>query len=344
MEKNFKKIFIIALISLGFLTPVFSFAKNFEKDLYFGLKGNSDVINLQKFLASVGSYSGPVTGNFLSMTLEGVKNFQKKQGITPVAGYFGPKTRQRANELLALKTETAGTTTRANLTSTVANATSAVATSSISNRILIIGDSFMALGGGIGNPLEQELWTYKDIIIYRYGKVSSGLSVPSFFDWNVKAKEMISQYNPNIVIIMLGANDNQNLRTPEGKLIFYGNAGWNEEYARRVGVFLKIFEENNITVFWVGQPIMRDANFSNAMKRLNSVYEAEINDHKNSYYISIWNIMSDDTGNYTDYITGENGEKILARVWDGIHINYSAGKIVALDIISKIKEAIKLEK
>jgi hypothetical protein len=343
MERKIKKIFFI-LFFIGISIPFFCSAQVFNRDLYFGLVNDADVFSLQKFLASVGVYAGPITGNFFSLTREGVKNFQEKEGITPVAGYFGPKTRAKVNDILSsgkqasaivsdnqkeAKTEAAGTETTPNTIATY--------------RILIIGDSYMALGGGIGNPLEKDLLSFKDVAVYRFGKVSSGLSQPTYFNWNQKAQEMISQYNPNVAIIMIGANDNQNLRTAEGKIIWYGNPGWSEEYAGRVSNFLKIFEENNITVFWVSQPIMRDKKFSDAMKNLNSVDENEIKNHKNAYFISIWNLLADSQGNYTDYLPDASGKLKLARVWDGIHVHYFAGGIVSQEIIKQIKTVINLE-
>lgn len=86
------------------LIPLFSFAVSFERDLYFGLKNNSDVTSLQGFLRDEGIYSGPVTGNFFSLTQTAVKKFQEREKITPAVGYFGPKSRARANTLLSSKT------------------------------------------------------------------------------------------------------------------------------------------------------------------------------------------------------------------------------------------------
>lgn len=83
-----------------FSIPLFASAANFERDLSFGAR-SADVTHLQEFLASQGVYSGPVTGNFFSLTREGVKRFQEREKISPVLGYFGPKTRARANEILA---------------------------------------------------------------------------------------------------------------------------------------------------------------------------------------------------------------------------------------------------
>jgi hypothetical protein len=73
----------------------------FNKDLYYGIQGNSDVSRLQEFFTAQGEYSGPISGNFFSLTLAGVKKFQTDQGITPAAGYFGPLTRAKANAILS---------------------------------------------------------------------------------------------------------------------------------------------------------------------------------------------------------------------------------------------------
>ena len=64
----------------------------FEKNLSFGVRNDKDVERLQNFLLEKGYYSGPVTGNYLSLTLKAVKKFQKDNGVEDT-GYLGPKTR-----------------------------------------------------------------------------------------------------------------------------------------------------------------------------------------------------------------------------------------------------------
>ncbi len=89
------------LISLFLVFPFFVFAQTFDKDLYFGIQKDSDVTKLQEFLTEQGVYSGPISGNFFSLTLQGVKTFQTTQGISSTSGYFGPKSRAKANLILA---------------------------------------------------------------------------------------------------------------------------------------------------------------------------------------------------------------------------------------------------
>ena len=69
-----------------------------EKDLNYGMKEDEDIAALQQVLTLEKVYSGPMTGNFFNLTLQGVKNFQKKYEINST-GYVGPITRSQLNKL-----------------------------------------------------------------------------------------------------------------------------------------------------------------------------------------------------------------------------------------------------
>lgn len=78
--------------------PLTSFAA-FTQDLEYGSTGPA-VSELQNFLTQLKLYSGPITGNFYTLTKEAVMAFQTMYGIAPVSGYFGPLSRQTANLIL----------------------------------------------------------------------------------------------------------------------------------------------------------------------------------------------------------------------------------------------------
>ncbi len=86
------------IISLVLVSPLFAHAE-LSKDLYFGITNEPQVSELQKFLTEQKVYTGPITGNFFSLTQQAVKAFQIKQGIFPTSGYFGPKTRKIVSSL-----------------------------------------------------------------------------------------------------------------------------------------------------------------------------------------------------------------------------------------------------
>ena len=83
-------------------------ACSFTKDLTVGSTG-ADVTCLQNALKAGGYMTANATGYFGALTKEGVIAWQKAAGVSPVAGYFGAKSRAAFN--LGGTTTTGGTTT-----------------------------------------------------------------------------------------------------------------------------------------------------------------------------------------------------------------------------------------
>lgn len=92
---------VVGVGSVFFGAQALAVSPVFTRDLYYGIRGDSEVTELQEFLSSENIYSGPITGNFFSLTLSSVRAFQAREGIVPSAGYFGPVTRKRANNILS---------------------------------------------------------------------------------------------------------------------------------------------------------------------------------------------------------------------------------------------------
>jgi peptidoglycan hydrolase-like protein with peptidoglycan-binding domain len=73
---------------------------SFPRDLQVGATGD-DVRALQKFLSDSGHLSAAPTGYFGALTKKAVASWQKSAGISPAAGYVGPKSRARLALLLS---------------------------------------------------------------------------------------------------------------------------------------------------------------------------------------------------------------------------------------------------
>lgn len=83
----------------------------FSTDLTVGSKG-ADVTALQNWLIAKGfSIPAGATGTFGAQTKAAVASWQASAGITPAAGYFGPKSRAVANASAGTTGTTGGTTT-----------------------------------------------------------------------------------------------------------------------------------------------------------------------------------------------------------------------------------------
>lgn len=89
---------IIGFLGVLLLLPFSVSAADFTKDLKYGTKG-IEVKQMQEFLRDKGIYKGPITGNFLSLSLAAVKTFQKDNNVK-VTGLWNKETRELANNLL----------------------------------------------------------------------------------------------------------------------------------------------------------------------------------------------------------------------------------------------------
>jgi len=103
-----KKILSFVSIALGAAMPFMASAATFDHDLYFGMSGNSEVTMLQEFLHDKGLYEGLITGGFFALTKKAVIAFQEQEGIMPALGYFGVKSRARANMIMGIASSSQG--------------------------------------------------------------------------------------------------------------------------------------------------------------------------------------------------------------------------------------------
>lgn len=93
-------------------------------------------------------------------------------------------------------------------------------------KVLILGDS---IGLDLGPPLVQTLSAYGDVTTYLDGRIDTGLSRPDYFNWPAELQIDLTNDQPNLVVVMIGANDPQGLVTPTGS-IGYGQPGWDAAY------------------------------------------------------------------------------------------------------------------
>jgi hypothetical protein len=212
---------------------------------------------------------------------------------------------------------------------------------------LLVGDSFMDTYSPVGDFLKKTLSSLKGVLVNRVGKVSSGLARPDFFNWSAKAQELVNLYKPNVVVAMLGANDDQPLKVTDAngqkKFLIFGTGEWQAEYSRRVSDFIKIFQRQKATVFWVGLPVMRDKARAERMKIINSVCQATINNNlKGAFFVPTWPILSNAKGEYTDVLINQNGQKVASHAPDGIHLSYFAGIALVKKLVREMASQLPL--
>ena len=200
-------------------------------------------------------------------------------------------------------------------------------------RLFIVGDSMAQVFGSSLENLAEDTHLIRAKLEYR---ISSGLSRPDYFDWPQRLIDQLVEYDPDATAVLFGANDGQNVLY-HGKVLEVGNKAWQEVYQKRVGRAMRILTRGGRRVYWVGNPIMRDAGYRDRIAMMDRIYEAEAAKHPGVTYIDTWHLMANAKGSYAEYLS-DGGDLVLMRAPDGIHLTRAGGDRMAqsvLDVIEK---------
>ena len=203
-------------------------------------------------------------------------------------------------------------------------------------RLYVAGDSMDQVFGSSLVNLSEATGLVKAKNDY---KVSSGLSRPDFFDWPQRLVDQIVDFRPDAAAVLFGANDGQDVLSPDGgKVLKVGTKAWQQVYAQRVGAAMDILTKGGRRVYWVGNPIMRDFGYRGRIAMMDHIYEAEARKHPGVTFVSTWKLFSDAGGSYSDYLKDANGDSILMRAPDGIHLTRAGGDRMAALVLGVIEK------
>jgi uncharacterized protein len=198
-------------------------------------------------------------------------------------------------------------------------------------RILVTGDSLSDFDGQqLARVVAAEHLPAKVKVQARNG---TGLTQPRVFDWADEAAQDAATFYPDVVVMVLGANDGWPL---EGADV--GSNPWNAEYTRRVEAVSQDFiaGDPQRRVYWVGPPVPRSAPWIHIFARINDAVRAAVPNVPGLRYVDVAGPTSDH-GRYTDYLTDPAGHRVLARQHDGIHFSFPGSLFPARIILTALR-------
>lgn len=199
--------------------------------------------------------------------------------------------------------------------------------------VLLIGDS---MGNNLGSGLIYQLERTKGINFIKRSKGSTGLSNSWFYDWPAELKPMLGRYKPNLVIIMLGANDRQNMKVA-GSTLSFGTAKWKAAYRDQIDRITAMITKAGSYSLWVGLPVMGPKSYGEGMAQLNELYASQAPSTPGVTYLDVWNYLADERGQYRDRVrVNQSFTKI--RGGDGIHFSSSGMRVLASYVMMQIRD------
>lgn len=190
--------------------------------------------------------------------------------------------------------------------------------------ILIVGDF---LASGLGDGLTAAFETSPGVVVEARGNVSSGLVRDDYYDWPEQLPKMIDELKPAMVVVMIGANDRQQLVTDTAKEKFRTD-GWFTEYRRRVLSFGKEVTGRKIPLLWVGLPAFESDSMTADAVQMNQLYRNQV-ESIGGEFVDIWDGFVDENGNFIVTGSDVNGQQVRLRTSDGINLTQAGRRKLA---------------
>lgn len=176
-------------------------------------------------------------------------------------------------------------------------------------------------------------------------RVSTGLTRPDYFNWPAHLAESVLPNDPELVVIMFGANDAQPIELDDGTVLQRFEQGWLDEYRRRVAGTMDLLRDpdNDRQVIWVGQPIMGPTAGVKGMEKLNHIYWDEARKRPWITYFDAWPFFADAEGNYADQLPSIDGTVSGMRQSDDVHLSTKGGDRLSWAIMRRLAELLDLQ-
>jgi len=198
--------------------------------------------------------------------------------------------------------------------------------------ILEIGDS---LGTDLGEGLHLQLEKNPSITLVVKTTVAAGLTNAWFYNWPGHLKKFLSQYRPQLLIVFLGANDEQAM-VVNGQATPFDTRAWRSKYASNVSTVIKEAAAAHCVVMWVGMPIMNPFGYRQKIQVINSIFSDMAQKMTNATFVSTWKFMADAKGNFR-FNARVNGQLQPIRTADGIHLSYMGLNVLATYVVAQLR-------
>jgi hypothetical protein len=167
-------------------------------------------------------------------------------------------------------------------------------------------------------------------------KVSSGLNRIDYYDWYARTRKIINDYQPDVVIVLFGANDTQDITDFQGKSRVILSKEWQKTYQERVEKYAKLLDSSSVRkVYWVGQSIPNKSGYLKAFPIMNDIYKNASNSSAKLEFISTWDTFAQ-AGKFLPVVADKSGKRGYVKNNDGLHFTSHGAQIISDLIIDQM--------
>jgi hypothetical protein len=199
-------------------------------------------------------------------------------------------------------------------------------------RVWLAGDSMM---GEIAQAFEESEAGDPAMTVSDTVEIGTGLARPDVYNWPAAVAREMSVADPDVVVVIFGANDDQDMMV-NGSRVVLGTPAWQAEYARRVGEVADAVTAAHRTVVWLEVPSTARPQINRTDAVIDRVLTQAAGSHPGMQVVNL-NPAVAPTGAYQEYLPGASGQPVEIRDSDGVHLTPAGGQRVAPLILAAIR-------
>jgi hypothetical protein len=200
-------------------------------------------------------------------------------------------------------------------------------------KILVVGD-FAA--GGLAWGLDQTFAAEPKLSVVDRSNGNSGLVRPDYYDWNKELLGLLNSEKPDIIVMMIGANDRQQLRSGNVRFVIRSE-DWEKAYGKRIDGLVESLKVYGRPFFWVSAAPVRTASVSNDMTYINGLFTPRV-EAAGGHFVDIWNGFTDENGHYMGSGPDVDGQARALRTGDGVNFTRAGRLKVAFYVAREIRK------
>jgi len=201
-------------------------------------------------------------------------------------------------------------------------------------QVCILGDSMMK---SVARAYEKQAARTDGVTAKSFSSIGSGLARLDLLDWHAKVSAAVAEQHPDVVVVLMGANDNQPMKA-NGLVLPFGTPEWETEYAARATKAIDIMITGGVErIFWIGLPDMRDQSLQRDVQQINTIFQKVAQSRPQVEYLETQTVFSKTPGEFSPYIIQATGMPLPVRSGDGTHLNHKGAKLLADIIMKKVQ-------
>jgi pimeloyl-ACP methyl ester carboxylesterase len=213
--------------------------------------------------------------------------------------------------------------------------TQAVAIPLRPTRVLIIGASSIQFE--LGRALEARFQAIEGVEVMRFGRHSTGLSRPDYFDWPEKAMALKAQFQPDLIIGQFGGNDGQGMTNLGGQAVAkFFTQKWAKTYSERVHALAESLTADGTEFVLLGMPIMRATTYRRSIGHVNDASIAGL-EGTGAHFINTYEMTVGENDQFTRTHTVE-GRQRITRATDGAHLTRHGAQRVSRLVMTGLEQ------